>query len=88
MRGLLHWKFESFGKRLMLVEFCLYFAWLLGLSLSLLLLPGRESEQSQAETCALFRDYDGSWGRTRMVFEIGTLVLQVPTPGNMCVIRT
>lgn len=30
MRGLLHWKFESFGKTLMVAEFAIYISWLIG----------------------------------------------------------
>ena len=29
MRGLLHWKFESFGKTLMVAEFAIYISWLI-----------------------------------------------------------
>ena len=42
MRGLLHWKLDAFGTTLMLLEFSVYFAWLLSLSLVLLLLPAPE----------------------------------------------
>ena len=39
MRGLLHWKLDAFGRTLMVLEFALYFSWLLSLSLVMLLLP-------------------------------------------------
>ncbi len=42
MRGLLHWKLDAFGRTLMLLEFAVYFSWLLSLSLILLLLPSPE----------------------------------------------
>lgn len=49
MRGLLHWKLERFGKPLMVLEFGVYFAWLLAFSLVLLLLPAPEQALNAAD---------------------------------------
>ena len=77
MRGLLHWKFESYGDKLMKAEFALYVLWLLCLSLSLLLLPERAADSTALETCAAFRLYEGTAGTWRKVLEPTTLALQV-----------
>lgn len=77
MRGLQHWKYETFGRRVMLMEVGLYVLWLALFSTASLLLPVVHPGTCTAESpCAHMSNYSGDTGLVRGVFEICTLILQ------------
>ena len=85
MRGLLHWKFQAFGSRLMVAEVVVFFSWLIGLSLVIVMLPTPQGAGEiingtatglTAVPCVRFRDYTDPSDLTRGVLELLTLLLQ------------
>ena len=78
MRGLQSWKFETFGRLIMLVELGVYVLWLLSFSGSLLLLPTPPPTPTNAPPpttqCSLYLEYSST--DSRLVLELVTVALQ------------